>query len=52
MNAATIAAISTAAVSIIGAITALIRATKTKNAVADHIANHTQKGTTNGTVQS
>lgn len=44
MNAATIAALSTAVVSIIGAITALIRATKTKNVVTDHITNHNSEG--------
>lgn len=39
MNAATIAAIATAAVSVIGAITALVRALKTENTVQAHIQN-------------
>lgn len=39
MNAATIAAIATAAVSVIGAVTALVQALRTKNTVQAHIQN-------------
>lgn len=42
MNAVTIAAIATAAVSVLGAIGALVRDFQTRNTVNDHIASHNE----------
>lgn len=42
MNAATIAAIATGVVSIIGAVTALIQSLRNRNTITNHIASHNQ----------